>query len=485
MLEKGTIGIPNSYFLKMAKHDYESYDTALAREFYQNSIDAKASNITVGINLSSKCITVEDDGSGMTLDILKHKLLVLGGSHKESGSVGAFGKAKELLFFSWVKYTIRTGNLLVEGKGAEYEIKQVESLVKGTTCTIWMPIEDSMSMWISHFKTVASRMQTRTKITVNSDLIKCERKRGKAVRKIEGVGIIHQVKVRDRIYMQVRINGIWMFNQYVGDNMGELILELDGQSVDVLTSNRDGFKWDVRNKVSLLLEELTTNRAAALDVIKPQTKVNIPGNGVITVGEEQLAIAKTKIANGNNLMAVVDQVFKTNEELTAINQFRVANAAKITNVEWDDFKDHIEFIGYEPDFTLLHDEGEGNKTKKFMSTKKARLLAIMWTEIVKQVLMDNKRYLRFTAGFTFNKNVEAEIEQGAGDTIVYLNPTSIKTSEHRRVIMEDLKDLAIHELAHLRISNHNNDFVNEMAEIRKNVTRADQKSYSGIQRTRA
>lgn len=482
-LGKGTIGIPNSYFLKMAKHDYEDYKSALPREFYQNSIDAGAKNILV--TRTDNCITISDDGCGMTLDILKNKLLVLGGSHKASGSVGAFGKAKELLFFSWEYYTIQTGNLLVEGKGAEYTITETPERVKGTSCHIYLPDSEDAYSVMDRFTSVARLMQTRTKIYVDDTRITCDRKRGKAVRQIDGVGVIHQVKKRSSNSMSVRINGIWMFSQYVGSSVGELVLELDGKSVDVLTSNRDGFKWETRSKVSQLLEDLNTNKAAALKKQRSQIKVNIPGNGKITVGEDQLALAKSKVDMGANLMAIIDQVWDVaeDERLSAIQEFRIKNAAKITEVEWDDFKKHIEFIGYEPDFTLLHEEGKEDSVAKFMTTKKARLLATMWTEVIKQVLMDNKRYLKFTAGFVFDKDKEAMISHG--DVTIYLNPNLIKTSEHRRIIMEDLKDLAIHEIAHLRVSNHDADFVNEMADIRKNVTRADQKSYSDIQRTKA
>lgn len=480
---EGKIGIPNSYFLKMAKHDYEDYNTALPREFYQNSIDAGAKNIIVKITEESRTITVYDDGCGMSLDTLQNKLLILGGSLKGEGAVGAFGKAKEVLFFSWDKYTITTNDHLVQGCGAEYTINLNAIPFNGTECTITLPDTESFSYFASCFERVAAKMQTKTKIFINGIQVECIKKRGKAVRIIEEVGTIHQLKKIDSPYMEVRINGIWMFSMYVGYEMGSLILELSGSSTDVLTSNRDGFKWEIRQKVSALVEELTTNKSSALQKNKAQVKVSIPGNGAITVGEEQLVLAKTKIDEGHNLISIVEQVFRHKDELTAIQSLRIKTAAKITEVEWDDFKKHIEFIGYEPDFTLLYEEGKEDGIAKFMTTKKAKLLAIMWTEIIKQILMDNKRYLRFTAGFDFNKDNEAGISCGE-EVVIYLNPNHIKISEHRRIIMEDIKDLAIHEIAHLKCSNHNEPFVNEMADIRKNVTRADQKSYSDIQRTK-
>jgi predicted metal-dependent hydrolase len=100
--------------------------------------------------------------------------------------------------------------------------------------------------------------------------------------------------------------------------------------------------------------------------------------------------------------------------------------------------------------------------------------------------MDSKRYLRFTAGFIFNDDYEAKIEWVGDNITIYLNPYLIKISwEYRYVIMEDLKDLAIHELAHLRVKDHNEDFVNEMASIRKITSRADQRPYINIRQIRA
>lgn len=486
MNEQGTVGVPNEYFLKMAKHDYEDYHKALPREFYQNSIDAGATEIRVDSDTDERCIIVHDNGSGMTKDILLNKLLVLGGSHKAEGAVGAFGKAKELLFFSWDKYTIRTGNLVVEGKGAEYVIRESTISTKGTTCCIWLPSGESVNTILCWFRYIASYMQCKTKILVDGVEIECGRKRGKAVKVVDGVGVIHQVKSRNSLSMPVRINGIWMFDMYVGSDMGELIIELSESSIDLLTSNRDGFKWDARNKISRLIEELTTNKKAALRRVRTETRVNIKGTGKITVGEKQLAIAKLKVENGSNLRAVIDKVFDAGvAKLTAIQQRRINSAAQIIDVEWDEFKKHIEFIGYEPDFTLLHETGKDETVEKFMTTKKARLLATMWTEMIKQVLMDNQKYLTFNVGFNFDPEIEASMQQNDSETIFYLNPNSIKISEHRQVVIEDLKDLAIHEIAHLHTPNHTADFVNEMAEVRKRVTRADQKAYSDIQRTRA
>jgi hypothetical protein len=88
---RGQVAVPQEYFLKMAKADYSDWQEALAREFLQNSLDAGASKVEVTIDKTGRTITCVDDGCGMDESTIVEKLLVLGGSKKRAGSVGAFG----------------------------------------------------------------------------------------------------------------------------------------------------------------------------------------------------------------------------------------------------------------------------------------------------------------------------------------------------------------------------------------------------------
>jgi len=54
--KRGRVEVPAEYFLKMAKNDYTNWKRALAREFYQNSIDARASVIEVTADVSRRRI---------------------------------------------------------------------------------------------------------------------------------------------------------------------------------------------------------------------------------------------------------------------------------------------------------------------------------------------------------------------------------------------------------------------------------------------
>ncbi len=117
-----SIKISREFFAK-AKADYADWRWAWVREICQNSMDCGSSRIDVTIQRqgANTQITVSNDGQPMTEDILVNKFLTLGGSAKDGG-VGGFGKAKEVLICCHLRWSIRTGTLLAEGEGGDYQL---------------------------------------------------------------------------------------------------------------------------------------------------------------------------------------------------------------------------------------------------------------------------------------------------------------------------------------------------------------------------
>ena len=99
------IKVDFNYFKTCAKREYtQNLPVIWIREALQNSTDAGAEN--VWIELTDDEITFTDDGKGMDSNIINNKLLTLGGSQKDAGAVGGFGKAKEVLFFCHSEWSI-------------------------------------------------------------------------------------------------------------------------------------------------------------------------------------------------------------------------------------------------------------------------------------------------------------------------------------------------------------------------------------------
>jgi hypothetical protein len=163
-------------FFQKSKNDYRDWRWALAREFYQNSIDAPGSDqIDITINYwkepNETTVTVANNGAPMTEEILTGKLLALGSSGKDFGqqgqqAVGGFGKAKEVLYFLHKYYHIRTGKLFCAGSGAGYNLARHEEEFWGTSSTIALP-GDQVSEIAEQFKKFARLSQWDGVITLS------------------------------------------------------------------------------------------------------------------------------------------------------------------------------------------------------------------------------------------------------------------------------------------------------------------------------
>jgi hypothetical protein len=481
----GQVGIPAGYFLKMARHDYDSYMMALPREFYQNSIDAGATKIVVEFDKEKRTITVTDDGCGMTRAVLLDKLLVLGGSHKQFKSVGAFGKAKELLFFSWVKYEIETLGWKVAGVSSEYTVSPLPKSRQGTKCTVWIPereagYSDLMDDLVQPFKTVAMRTQTDCQIMINGDEFVSKFPRGKLVMDLEWGKLYLNESIQSND-MMVRIQGMWMFNRWLGDLKGSLIMELEHSSVEMLTSNRDNLKDKYRHQMETVARKIMVDRKTALEGPKPTTKRELmTGSGKIMVPRREILSKVPSIgADSPQWKDALAALAQTAEHVPfPIMEARMEVMKKQLD-RYDTLFDHVDrlaFMGYTPDFILKYQSDQQAEVEKFMKTKTATDLAQIWGEIVKQVMLDNGVFEHFTAGFTFDKDRLAEIEHG-GDIIVYLNPLKLgalvglegKPLSDRFRLMLDMQERAIHEISHLEQTYHDESFVIHMDRVRANT----------------
>ena len=490
-VENGIVSVPRDYFLKTAKADYNNYKDALAREFYQNSVDAGASLIEVNFNSGARSITVKDDGCGMDYYTIKNKLLVLGGSKKRDGDVGAFGVAKEVLYFSWERYEIRTQNLIVTGKGAEYTIRKVDDWYDGCTSTIWLWDTEEFHTFSWSFRSVASKFQVNATIKVEDNRVPCDLRRGTFIRDLGWAELFVDESKKDNWYTKVRIAGQWMFSNWHGeDDIGEVVLELKKSSVECLTSNRDALKAEYKDQFSNFLKEMLLDKKTALEAINPTYRKKYKGTGKVSVG----SLKKFAESIGRQIQKVlgidpkdiltVEEKDKDNliDSLLDIIPAENMNPSRmerlIAEVEKRDFSFDLErlvFIGYEPDFVTVYEKKDRSRVEKFMKSRKATVLAKAWTEVVKQILLDIEWYGQFTAGFRFEDGKAAGYEKIEGEHYFYLNPDLLLSEVDEEIVekykynakavrpfvREDLIAKAIHEIAHLEVSYHNDRYTSQ------------------------
>jgi len=468
-LETGTIKVPTEYFFKMAKADYYSYRQALAREFYQNSVDAGATLIEVEVDQENGLVEVSDNGCGMDYSTIRDKLLVLGGSKKAEGSAGAFGKAKEILFFSWKSYEIRTRDLLVTGSGAEYTIQRVDGYQEGVICLITLWKEESPQRILDSFKTVATAFEVKCQIKVNGSFVTSTAVKGELVR-TSPIGNLYFNKNSKYGYVRTRIKGQWMFDSYVHAlwDLGTAIFEVNGDSVQCFTSNRDSLKGEYKSMLDKLLSEFATDIITLLRPIPVVIQEKISGNGAIKLDALGRKVAEALHATtdteslGDHLY---DIFFNSPQYVVA----RIAEVVKSRD-PWA-HKDRIAFMGFEPDFHLKYPKEIQSKVTRFMGTSKAIRIAKIWAEFLKQVFLDLERYPTFHVGFTYGDDYA---QFGAVEDIpcFYLNPERILRRagkenaifKDKESLLEDLKQCAVHEITHYTTeeNSHNQQFVAAM-----------------------
>jgi hypothetical protein len=493
---KGKVGIPAEYFLRMAKHDYDDYREALAREFYQNSIDAGAREIRVDVDEESRTVTVADDGCGMTRDILINKLLVLGGTHKAEGAVGAFGKAKEILLFSWASYSVLTWKgseaWAVHGAGAEYTVQPGipgDEKPSGTIIQIVIPKGEDICAIGRAFRTVAHKIQTRTKIILGGIPILCNLYRGRLQRRTDWCRI-YQTKKYTNYNASVRIDGIWMFDWWIGAGYGTVVIELDRTSLECLTSNRDGLKGQWRQTAEKFLRELAIDKTSALRDREELVTELIRGTGAVNMADEKVDQIITSYTDGDiGPQEVAGAIGRVLEEQggVAVSENLADLAAEAKRVgSWYDLIGKIKFLANAPDFVIRYPRNKRAVLRRYTETARARTIAKMWGETVKQVLADNaKTSVSYRPGFTFERGIEAQIKGTAdGSKLILLNPKNLgavvgcdKPLSNRKLLIEELKDRAIHEVTHLEKDYHDEDFVNALSRIRLRTVKSDKAYY--------
>lgn len=486
-IENGKVEVPRDYFLRMAKLDYEDYKKALAREFFQNSVDADSTSIHINFK-DDRCIEVVDDGCGMDYDTIKNKLLVLGGSQKRSGNVGAFGKAKEVLYFSWERYEVRTRDLLVKGQGADYTIERVNSWHEGTTSTIWLWEDENIDSFRWAFQQVAEKFQVPCSIIINESAVNTSLKRGRYVRGLSWADLYVDDSKTNSWYLQVRINGQWMFSTWHGeDDLGELVLEVNRQSTDCLTSNRDALKSEYKGQFQELLKEILLDKQSALEATNPTIRTKYVGTGKVII---QLKKFAEEVKAQLSKLKPKKKLTKPEREevmdiLLDIIPAENMNPSRMDRIELEidrpdfSFQDvqRLAFIGYEPDFVTVYETEDKSRVEKFMKTKKAKVYAKLWTEVLKQILLDIGWYGSFTAGFNFEPSKAAGFEKTKEGYFFYLNPDRVfhdaefitgryDSKKNKRFLLEDLMLKALHEITHINASYHNETFTTRVEWVR-------------------
>jgi hypothetical protein len=471
-MAQGVVTIGPEFF-KKAFADYSNRYWAFVREMLQNSVDAGSTQIDIKLLRigTDTFVSVDDNGCGMTEEVLFGKLLSLGSSGKDfrDGATGGFGKAKEILYFAHTKYTIAISGMKVTGSGANYESMGAPTRRGVLSEVIWDgDVERNLQQ---AFESYCSMANFKTRISLNSKVLTCKFTGGQYRRNLDDIGRVYSSKMGQGTLV-VRVNGMPMFYQTLAYK-GNVVVELD--SSKILTSNRDYLVWPKGNQLSAFVQSLTTNHKKALvqrkteylryggpeaqAIAKPreidvaailgETPQNAVGQWHAGLIEQVL---KAQVAGFLTDRAPADDTTTTAGNSSAPCRFVIKNTTGLQIPTY--YQPHRpEFGGY------------------------ARSLVRIWHHLMLELHQMLAVTDPFSLGFVFDEDSEAEYEQSSayGRTF-YLNPAVIvqqkdsssrsmkkrfKLTEKYRII-----SIAVHEFVHgLGLIDHDEAYANRLTDV--------------------
>lgn len=464
-----TVQIGPEFFDK-SKDDYSDWHWALIREFMQNGIDCGSGRIDVDIVCQHGItrVFVGNDGAPMSEHILVDKLLSLGASGKDfAGTVGGFGKAKEILYFCHLTYKIHTGSFLVDGQGAGYDLSEVPHL-PGTESTI-MINEDCALALTNNAHKFAEQCQWKGEFYVNGCRLDTNLKKGSRRRDFGWATVYTNKSFRHQ--MIVRIDGMPMFSRHIGLDRC-VVVEVNRSSGEALQSNRDGLKWEYQRKLDSFIDELTVDKHSALRDTPVTTYHHFDGDKQKCGGAEEAM---------RDLMTAACVTADPEEETDTISADRRTNYDD--NCVMTESETRIRRMGNQCSFEFIV-KNNTNLTvpSHFLPSDfsaYSKKLASVWVKCLLELhrLFDCDD--TFSVGFILDEDCEAEVENDDDryGRVYYINPAVINEQSVSRsrslkkrwkfnnagyyALLAD----AVHEFVHRKISYHDEDYAGELTRV--------------------
>lgn len=464
-------------FFAKAFNDYANKFWAFAREILQNSIDCGSTCVDIQVHVEELSgdthIVVENDGEPMSSEILTEKLLCLGASGKDfKGSVGGFGKAKEILYFAQKQYTIRTGGLQVDGSGAGYNLKPAAVPCDGTAShVVWegRHAEDLKAAFRRFIELCGTG--SRVHFTMNGEAVGPKQVAGDLNRTLDHDGLpwaeVHISKVEQNRLI-VRVGGVPMFHSYC-EYKGTVVVELLGTSAQRLTSNRDGLRYPYSNQLQSFISSIAIDPKTVFKLEKAEYK-RLPGSKLgWTKPESKPAPVEFKRA--------VELLLEKSQPAT------VAVAASVAAEPAPPRQGGIltETVASEEatESPLGHEFIIKNCVKRAVPkgyepasfSRYAAWLAKSWAACLLELHYLYRIDKPFSVGFIFDEQLDAESESGAYGQVYYINPCKVTKESHTQKFTKadrfDVLASAAHEFVHgaFDLSYHNEDFANRLTEV--------------------
>lgn len=446
-------------FFAGAPRDYSDPSFALIREFVQNGVDAKGSTeIRIDLDNTSNTLRVSNNGEPMSRDTLLTQFLSLGGTTKGVGSVGGFGKAKELLCFTHHSFTITTGTVKVIGSGATYTIQDVEPHPGTTTQivydgTTFRDIERSV-------RKLAAAMKWDGRLTLNGEWLTTNFT-ARTRRNLDNLGSVKAVEGPPQLI--VRAGGIPMFINHCDVKDTTVLVDLEGDTKTILTANRDGLRWSHRQVLESFIATISTNRrelnsrnvtctdyGTELTVVKKKADTTVVEHTVTTTSHKELEEVRSRVGA---------------EQVAAFtNAYQLPAAASTTEIIDRRCRPVLN-----ERFTIRNETGLKLDRAYMPDTFSAASKRLHHEWVAALMFVHEALGIggEFATGFIFSEDSTALHERRDGVSTYYVNPVAVakvkfaggefRTMRRVKYDRHDLRAFACHEIIHGAFSLRDHD----------------------------
>lgn len=495
------IRVPKEFFVK-AKKEYHNWHFAFFRELIQNSVDAGAKNIKFKLSDNDNFIFIEchDDGCGMDKDIITNALLSLGGSNKADieGSIGGFGYAKTLLFFSHEEYSIQTKNWIVKGEGGSYNINQSDNFIKGTSIHVTMNKLDSVSRnsvgdLEYELKRILKHSNIKAKVFINEEQYKPKKTKHKFEYNTPiGKLLFSETHNEYSSSLWLRINGLAMFEHdiyYHNTVHFNGYIELDKKPTDVLTTNRDSLKGSASKEFNSVFSALQNERSSLKNEKILTHVLNEVNQKEIYNVQSEISHVETNLENRytNASFEQDERILQAAREKSTFSPFsKLIEENKEIKDKFKHIFDNIDTFNYPLNFNIQKGDNKltDRKINVVLNQSFSIKLAKLWKDVVYSLLQTLDDYFhqeyindelfyfygnrRIEIGFVFDKTSEAMNSSNSEKIILLINPISIKEmKKNGDYSVRNIFDLALHELTHIFKQDHNESFVITMDSLKR------------------
>jgi hypothetical protein len=500
--EEAMVVIPHSSFTKVV-NDYGEWRQMWWREVIQNSIDANATDIDCRVQEQEDgtwLVSCQDNGVGMSYEILMNAFFTVGGTDKPLGARGGFGEAKKLIALAWVQYRVHTRDILVEGTGAEFPklrvYRDVEN-IQGTKVEVVMPA-DKHTTEAAAIEYISRCQLPGVRFFVNGTPVKANLRRGRKKRDMPmGAELFYNKDVEGIHALLVRSNGLYMFGKDLSSDFeGIIVLEVHpkhkdqgGPTVEKLfMSNRMGLQYgNLRDALDRVYTQAEFDIKQALRSPDSLFRKRYEGRGFFTTetARNREAVVREaagplpEIDGGGGLEMTGDMLRALVEQFMNFETMSVEEAAGdatrlvgVMSAEESEIMLGTQFKGeshlessikqmvWQPNFININDETtrEGFKLdKKFdpaFMTGPVYALARLWSAFIRFILVKQGSSETWGVGFVFSTEGQGMFyRDDNGEQWVCLNPINLSTGKLMNIRdKNDLRlifEVAMHECSHL------------------------------------